>query len=142
MRYYLSGLLLPPSWVAPEALCKKIEYRTIFLCDDGEYHLRNNKLHKYYYSNEKDVILDNYMDEYTLCGTPQATKGEITHHLPHEHVKKSTVCSLYKLHQQSETSFVIEKCDNKIIDFYFESPHAVPHYTLKEDISSLVSYLK
>ena len=62
--------------------------------------------------------------------------------LPPENVTKEINKSTFTIHPQSQTAFVIERSEDKITDYYFESPHTSHQKTLKEDISSLLSYLK
>ena len=62
--------------------------------------------------------------------------------LPPENVTKEINKSTFTIHPKSQTAFVIERSEDRIIDYYFESPHQSHQKTLKEDISSLLSYLK
>jgi len=45
----------------------------------------------------------------------------------------------YKLHPKSSTTFIIEKMDGGINDYYFESNEQIDNYSLKEDINSFLS---
>ena len=104
----------------------------------------NNKLYKYTFPNGKNTIIKNYIHTYTLlsCEVDILDTNEIHWRLPPEYITKEIEKSIFTIHAKSQTSFVIEKCGGKIIDYYFESPHSPHQKTLKEDITSLLSYLK
>jgi len=124
-------------------LQKKIEIITLFICQDGQYQMIENKLYKYTFPDHTTTI-KNYIKQYTLLSsvTPIIDTNNEIYRLPYKHVVKEIKKIMFILHPKSQTSFVIEKNEDKIIDFYFESPHESNQKTLKEDISSLLSYLK
>ncbi len=142
MKYYLSELTLPPILNLKE-LYKETTTTKKILCKDGSYRITGNKLCNFSidYINDSEII--NYIGNHTLFASDY--KEEINnkkYYIPYIHHIVQLEYHKYKLHPKSSTSFIIEKNENKIIDFYFESSLPPTHYSLKEDISSLVSYLK
>jgi len=142
MKLYLEELTLPS--VNDKNLYKEIENNKIILSSDGEYRIINNNLYKYCIGKDKkDEIFPNYLEKYTLLASgSEFIRRELSSHIPYEHIIQEIQLHKYKLHPKSQTIFIIEKRDNKIIDFYFESPHEALDPSLKEDITSLLSYLK
>ena len=142
MKLYLEEFALPS--VNDKNLYKEIENNKIILSSDGEYRIINNNLYKYYIGkNKKDKTFPNYLEKYTLLASGgEFIRRKRSSQIPYEHIIKDIQLHKYKLHPKSQTIFIIEKCDNKIIDFYFESPHEARDPSLKEDITSLLSYLK
>ena len=125
-------------------LQQKIESTTLFICHSGQYQIIDNKLYKYIFPSHRTTTIKDYIKHYTLLSsaTPIVDTNNEIYRLPHKHVVKEIKKIMFILHPKSQTSFVIEKNKDKIIDFYFESPHESMQKTLKEDISSLLSYLK
>ena len=143
MKHYISELTMHNS-----SNLKKIrenkEIFTLFICPDGQYQIVNNTLYKYTFPNCKSTIIKNYIANYTLLSTETEildTKKAYWR-LATEHITKEIKRSIFTIHPKSQTSFVIESCEGNITDYYFESPHRGHQKTLKDDISSLLSYLK
>ena len=143
MKHYIQELTIH-NGSNLKKLLEKTETFTLFICPDGQYQMVKNKLYKYIFPSVKTTRIENYIQDYTLLSSEIEildTSEEICR-LPYEHVSKEIKKSIFTFHPKSQTSFVIEKCERKIIDFYFESLHKSHQKTLKEDISSLLSYLK
>lgn len=142
MRFYLEEQNAPS--LHQSHLQKAIENHEQILSYSGIYRIINGKLYKYgVIKNKKDCRLPNYIENYTLLASgDDFTRYESTDNIPYEHIMQNIQLHKYKLHPQSQTIFIIEKYNNEIIDFYFESPHDALHQSLKEDIISLLSYLK
>lgn len=144
MRYYLAELKIPQHFHPTNLHHKKKKIKTI-LCEDGEYRMVKKNLYKYKLSPQiqPDIIIKKYVNHYTLLSSNNTlVQCDITYRIPYEHIIQEIQCEIYKLHPQSTTKLVIEKIKNKMIDFYFESPHNPQHITLKEDIVSFLSTLK
>ena len=125
-------------------LLKKNETCTLFICQDGQYQMVKNKLYKWTFPSTQTEKIVNYIQDYTLLSSEKEIldKNEIIWRIPYKHISKEIKKNIFMLHPKSQTSFVIEKCEGEIIDFYFESQHKSHQKTLKEDIISLLSYLK
>ena len=143
MKHYLAELHILP-YINSKDLHKKESVRKIILCEDGEYRLIKKQLYKHKFYNEiPDSTTHKYIDHYTLQSSEnKLIQCEQTFRIPYEHILFAITRIEYTLHPQSQTLFVIEKIDKKMTDFYFESPHDSMHQSLKEDIISLLSYLK
>ncbi len=143
MKHYISELTMHNSSNLKKIQEKK-EIFTLFICPDGQYQIVNNTLYKYTFPNSKSTIIKDYIANYTLLSTETEildTKESYWRLAP-EHITKEIKRSIFTIHPNSQTSFVIESCEGNIIDYYFESPHHGHQKTLKDDISSLLSYLK
>lgn len=142
MRYYLEELPLPTTLKINE-LYREVEAVQKLFFEDSLCSIKNDKLCKYKIECSEDSKVSNYIDNYTLlaCDYTEAPHVSI-YHIPYTHHIISLYYHRYKLHPESSTTFVIEKNENKIMDFYFESPLEASHHSLKDDIASLLSYLK
>ena len=89
---------------------------------------KETELYKYKIveTKKQNKPIVNYIDDYTLIpannNNIQHSKIEYIPFIHHTFKKKK---SIYKTHHLSQTSFIIEKQDNKIFDFYFESSYDV-----------------
>ena len=143
MRYYLKELKLPRHW-DKNNLYEEMKTVNFFFCEDGEYQMIKNRLHKYKFMKyKKDDITPQYIEDYTLLSSGEKLLyNTFFYRLPYEHISQDIQVYTYKLHPQSTTEFIIEKNKDKVVDFYFESPHASHQHTLIEDITSFLSYIK
>ena len=121
---------------------KKIYKKILAL--DGEYIINNNGEIIHYRINDiddEDVIVDNYLDKYTLCIMKYNAKRSNKKNIPvnnHEIIIDSYV---FKSNAKSQTSMIIEVMKNNIKDIYFLSNLDYDDYSFKEDISYLLSKL-
>ena len=144
MKYYIPQLPLPLISLTND-LYNEIEKSIIMLTSEGFLIEKETELYKYKIveTKKQNKPIVNYIDDYTLIpannNNIQHSKIEYIPFIHHTFKKKK---SIYKTHHLSQTSFIIEKQDNKIFDFYFESSYDVDNVFLKKDIASLLSYLK
>lgn len=143
MKHYIPELIIH-NHVHLKKLQEKHEVFTIFICMDGQYQMIGDTLYKYKIPSGKDTIIKDYIDNYTLLSSEKELLDMSEEHwrLPPENITKEINKYSFTIHPQSQTAFVIERSEDKITDYYFESPHTSHQKTLKEDISSLLSYLK
>lgn len=143
MKHYIPELIIH-NHINLKKLQKKQEVFTIFICLDGQYQMMGDTLYKYKIPSGKNTIIKDYIHDYTLLSSEKEIldMSEEYWRLPPENVTKEINKSTFTIHPKSQTAFVIERSEDRIIDYYFESPHQSHQKTLKEDISSLLSYLK
>ena len=143
MKHYIPELTIHNSHNLKK-LHKKEENYTLFICPDGQYTIKNNIFYKYTFPNSTGITTTNYIHNYTLLSTETETvnTNKAYWRLPPENIIKEINKSIFTTHPKSQTAFVIESCEGNRVDSYFQSPHNVHQKTLKEDITSLLSYLK
>ena len=144
MKYYISQLPLPFIYLENN-LHDAVEKSIIMLTSEGYLIQKEDALYKYKIvetKKQRDPI-PHYIDDFTLIATNNDNiQYSKTDHIPFVHHTFKRTKSIYKVHHLSQTSFIIEKQDNKIFDFYFESSYDIDNIFLKKDIASLLSYLK
>ena len=143
MRYYLSNFTNPH--VTPNtSLIETNKTMHLILTHSGIIHLIGDKMYDY-----KLVItpyaqnIHNYIDNHDLiiAGYTMTKKSRVMQ-IP-IHCKEIVIYKKqYKLHEKSKTTFVIEKFDGRIRDFYFESSYDHDNKFLKKDILSFLSHFK
>jgi hypothetical protein len=102
----------------------------LILTHSGIIHLIGDKIHNYI--DNHDLIIAGYT----------MTKKSRVMQIP-IHCKEIVIYKKqYKLHEKSKTTFVIEKFDGRIRDFYFESSYDHDNKFLKKDILSFLSHFK
>ena len=92
----------------------------------------------------KDVILSKKNKKnFKVFTIKKNTNGpaETVYKIPTQHAILNIKKYIYKLHQKSNTSFIIELTNDKIQDYYFESKEELENHSLKEDINSFLSLL-
>ena len=116
----------------------------MFICPDGQYTIKNNTFYKYTFTNSKSTTIKDYIQNYTLLSTETeiVDTNKAYWRLSPANITQDIRKSLFTIHPKSQTAFVIESCEGNITDYYFESLHKAYQKTLKEDITSLLSYLK
>ena len=143
MRYYLDNLSSPINFTSQGLECE-IEHIKKILAKDGEYRINQNKLYKYtFIKQDDDLSIPGYIENYTLLYSDNERQcSENLYQIPYNHKEYIIKLCKYKLHPKSQTIFIIEKFNNKISDFYFESSYEAEDKSLKEDIISFLSYIK
>ena len=94
---------------------------------------RGGKLYKYIIQdNNADIKIKNFIKDYTLLGTDFFEKRiDQIYHIPFDHHLLKIKKYIYSM--SGRTKFVVEKQNDKIIDFYFVSKDKYTNFSLKED---------
>ena len=93
--------------------------------------------------NDNSNIIPAFIDKHSLfCTGYSSGKYKDVLQAPVHHALIIMRKRIYKLHNKDKTSFVIEKIDNLIHDFYFESQYEHDNKFLKKDIISFLSHFK
>lgn len=72
----------------------------------------------------------------------QWVKYDNVYNIPVLHTIIDIDIEKYKLNPKSSTTFIIEKMDGMINDYYFESNEQLDNHSFKEDINSFLSLVK
>ena len=113
---------------------------TLILCTDGMYKYVNDNLCKF-----KLQIGKSTEPHDTASPTTPAMswrKCDITYQIPVKHTVITVDTTEYKLHPKSSTKFCIERLDDHLHDYYFESPLKTGDPSLSKDVDSFLSLLK
>ena len=87
--------------------------------------------------------IQNYIDKHDLCiGLSFQLQKSQTTQIPLSCKEIILNKEKYMLHEKSKTWFIIEKFDDKVSDFYFESTYEYDNKFLKKDILSFLSNFK
>ena len=87
--------------------------------------------------NHKDKIIKNYINDWTLAATDfYEKKIEKIFHIPFENTLIELDIKKYFI--GPKTNLVIEKKDDRLQDFYFESKYDADSFSLREDIGSFL----
>jgi len=143
MRYYLSKLTLPQIPADDSFLKSKTKQRLI-LTNNGIIHLIGDKMYDCKLKDDAYTEpIQNYIDKHDLCiGLSfQLQKSQNTQ-IPLSCKEIILNKEKYMLHEKSKTWFIIEKFDDKVSDFYFESTYEYDNKFLKKDILSFLSNFK
>ena len=97
-----------------------------------------NELYRYkLIDNHKDKIIKNYINDWTLAATDfYEKKIEKIFHIPFENTLIELDIKKYFI--GPKTNLVIEKKDDRLQDFYFESKYDADSFSLREDIGSFL----
>lgn len=121
---------------------KKIYKKNIGL--DGEYIVNNkgdvihNRINDI---DDEDMIINEYLDKYTLCIMKCNTKRSNKKNIPINSFEIKVDSYIFKSNDKSQTSMIIDVIKNNIKDMYFLSKLNYDDYSFKEDISYLLSKL-
>lgn len=112
------------------------------LTDEGLYKMNGDDLWLYKLMDNGSFAINNYIENYTLAGSNHYwKKTKKSYRIPIHNKIQTIVVEIYKHSPKSNTKFIIEKNNNKIIDFFFESKENPDNLSLKEDIASFLSLL-
>ena len=138
MKYYIPNL----QFTNVEKLNKlnKVQFNMKILNSiDGLYKIINNNLYKYKLTHNKTIYIEDYIGSYSLIQSDEKwKKSTIVFHIPYIHNILELKITKYSINPKSKTFFVVEKYNNKIHDFFFESSLLHDNCLLKEDISSFL----
>ena len=116
----------------------------ILITEEGLYKYINNTLYKFKIVPSTATHLKPFTIQNTQIfpvGYNFQKKSEVTQ-IPPQHHFITLHKKMYKLNPKSTTVFTLEYRNNKIKDFYFESPEQFDNHSLQEDITSFLSLLK
>ena len=138
-HYYIKELSYIDTNRIPDKYQSIVRIEPTIFSNDGKYKAYNNKIYKYKLVSTHSETISQFIDDYTLLVNKNHWKREITYNIPIINQGTLHIYFIeYKIHPKLK--FIIEKVDNSIYDFYFQSTE---HYDdIKNEISSFLSFLK
>ena len=111
---------------------------TILLSKMGLYKMYNDNIYKCKLNNIDSCITS--VNEYVIMVSQINWKREINYQIPFDVKKIIIEKTIYNINKK--LSFIIERIDKKINDFYFISKEHFINHMIKDEISSFLSQLK
>ena len=139
--YYIKELVNIDTNIIKNLYPTLIREESLILSKDGIYKTYNNKIYKYKLISNNSERIPQFIDNYTLLVNRNNWKREIIYNIPFIHQKiQNLKCIEYKIHPKLK--FIIEKIDNNVVDFYFQSNEHYDNSIIKVEIASFLSQLK
>ena len=119
----------------------KYENNLILLSKKGKYELNNGDVLFYIINDndKEDTIVRNYLEKYTLFISKLNFKKVYMDNIDNNCIEINIEKFIYKESDSINTRLIVEKVNNKINDVYIQSNLEYDNYSLKEDISYLLS---
>ena len=140
-KYYISELDLKNNNL--KKLTKDIDVISkdiiTLLSIDGKYTIDNDYINSYIVNDfdNEDLIIKNYLEKYTLLISKINWKSVKKNEIKNEHIEIIIQEDIYSI--SKNTDLVVEKVNNVIKDIYIKSNLKYDNFSLKEDISYLLS---
>ena len=108
-----------------------------FLSYFGKYKLSQNKIFLYKINDINSIIIDNFINNNTCFVSNEIwKKNKEVYYLPKDCIPLQIKKENYII--DSKLSFVIEKINNEINDYYFETQYALDDFCLKNELISFL----
>ena len=106
---------------------------------DGKYTIDNDYINSYIVNDfdNEDLIIKNYLEKYTLLISKINWKSVKLNDIKNNHMEIIINEDIYSI--SKNTDLVVEKVNNVIKDIYIKSNLKYDNFSLKEDISYLLS---
>ena len=140
-KYYISELNLKN--INFKKLTKDIDvisHEVITLLSiNGKYVLKDDYISHYIINDfdNEDIIIKNYLEKYTLLISKINWKSVKSNDIKNNHIEIIINEDIYSI--SKNTDLVVEKVNNVIKDIYIKSNLKYDNFSLKEDISYLLS---
>ena len=140
-KYYISELDLKNNNL--KKLTKDIDVISkdiiTLLSIDGKYTIDNDYINSYIVNDfdNEDLIIKNYLEKYTLLISKINWKSVKKNEIKNEHIEIIIQEDIYSI--SKNTDLVVERVNNVIKDIYIKSNLKYDNFSLKEDISYLLS---
>jgi hypothetical protein len=133
-KYYLDGLIVDVNKISK--IKYNETYENIILTNSFLIKSINDDYFKFIIKIKEPDCIENFIDTMDLfIDDTHFKKSGIIHHIPMDHTIVKVKYAYYK-NNNSNTSFVIEFIDKKIIDYYFKSTEKIE--TIHNDVSTLL----
>ena len=139
--YYIKEFLSDDLWRVIGKYPQTTITKKIIVSNDGLYKIYNNNIYKYKLVTTNSEIVSEFIGKYTLLVNQIIWKKEITYKIPfiQQGIQNITFVE-YNIHPKIK--FIIEKMDNEIIDFYFQSNISYQDHIIKNELTTFLSLLK
>ena len=140
-KYYISELNLKN--INFKKLTKDIDVISreviTLLSINGKYVLKDDYISHYIINDfdNEDIIIKNYLEKYTLLISKINWKSVKSNDIKNNHIEIIINEDIYSI--SKNTDLVVEKVNNVIKDIYIKSNLKYDNFSLKEDISYLLS---
>lgn len=134
MKIYIKKFKLPS--ISNDIEYKKIvNNKTFLLTHYGKIEVTPNSLKTFILENSHVSEVENFIKDYNCFFSQENWKySGKTQIVPTEH---EPICIVYESYEITEKlHFVLEKKDEEIIDFYFDTSYSLDNYHLKEELNS------
>ena len=142
-KYYISELDIKKINISKlnKIFQMKYESNLILLSKKGKYELNNGDVLFYIINDndKEDTIVRNYLEKYTLFISKLNFKKVYMDNIDNNCIEINIEKFIYKESDSINTRLIVEKVNNKINDVYIQSNLEYDNYSLKEDISYLLS---
>lgn len=142
-KYYISELDIKKINISKLNKIFKTKYESnlILLSKKGKYELNNGDVLFYIINDndQEDTIVRNYLEKYTLFISKLNFKKVYMDNIDNNCIEINIEKFIYKESDSINTRLIVEKVNNKINDVYIQSNLEYDNYSLKEDISYLLS---
>ena len=137
MKIYLKELEQPN--ISNDIEYKKIlNNKTFLLTHYGKIEVTPNSLKKFILENSQVSQDNNFIKNYNCFFSQENWKySGKTHIVPTEHEPISIIYESYEITEKLQ--FVLEKKDDEIIDFYFDTSYSLDNFHLKEELNSFLT---
>lgn len=137
MKIYVKEFKLPN--ISNDSEYKKtINSKTFLLTHYGKIEVTPNSLKTFILENSDVSENKNFIKNYNCLFSQESWKySGKTQIIPTEH---EPVCIVYESYEITEKlQFVLEKKEDEIIDFYFDTSYSLDNYHLKEELNSFLT---
>lgn len=137
MKIYIKEFKIPN--ISNDDEYKKIVYnKTFLLTHYGKIEVTPNSLKTFVLENSDVSQDENFIKNYNCLFSQENWKySGKTQIVPTEH---EPVCIVYESYAITEKlHFVVEKKENEMIDFYFDTSYSLDNYHLKEELNSFLT---
>lgn len=137
MKIYVKEFKLPN--ISNDSEYKKtINSKTFLLTHYGKIEVTPNSLKTFILENSDVSENKNFIKNYNCLFSQESWKySGKTQIIPTEH---EPVCIVYESYEITEKlHFVLEKKEDEIIDFYFDTSYSLDNYHLKEELNSFLT---
>ena len=142
-KYYISELDIKKINISKLNKIFQTNYESnlILLSKKGKYELNNGDVLFYIINDndKEDKIVRNYLEKYTLFISKLNFKKVCMDNIDNNCIEINIEKFIYKESDSINTRLIVEKFNNKINDVYIQSNLEYDNYSLKEDISYLLS---
>ena len=140
-HYYIREFSSNDIWKVVDKYPHTIKEKKIIVSKDGMYKIHNDNMYRYKLISTNCDSVSEFVGKYTLLVNQFVWKKEIIYKIPflQQGIQYITFDE-YIIHPKIK--FIIEKMNNKIIDFYFKSNLSYHTHIMKEELTSFLSLLK
>jgi|TARA_R110001599_G_scaffold182205_2_gene375186 hypothetical protein len=136
MKLYIDGFNLPSITHIKPINTKEISFLSYF----GKYKIFQNKIYLFKLEKSNEEYISNFINNINIIVSNETwKKSSEKFHLPHSCIPIEINKEVYKL--DDKLKFIVERNDNKVIDYYLDSSYPLDDFCLKNEIISFLNRL-